>query len=291
MARKLILALLFAVSLASAQTPPSYWPGPGSRLKLFNFPLSALPPASSSGNLYFADVNNNPTVSVNGKLNGFYYPLGAWALRVRRGLYYQGGGTASFASVGDALATSCSTNSAISVTSSNGAMLACLTSSSASNVAYVGGGNQTLIIPGTNIWWSGYGAPGTTTTTSWQFGLSNTYTNTITCSTFHCAEFIYSNSSSVSSTNYVCTINNGGTGTQNQTDTGVAVVAGTPHQFDIREDTANGFWYYYIDGVPKCIFSTAFPTAILHQVMVVEQNAGSVAAQLDIGFTELWADH
>jgi len=265
---------------------------------LTNSPLNALPAASVAGNSVEATVSNNRVISQNGTLNGMYYMPGSQALRYHRWTTYAGGAaTSSVLLNNDALAITCSTSSAIVPTSTASQMLACLTTVTNGNVSNVNG--SAVYIPGAvNIWFNAYAAVGTLATTRWWLGFTNTTTANIggtdTCSTFHCAAFTYSSTSAVSSTDFLCTTNAGGTGTQTQVDSGVAVVAGTPHVFDIREDTANSKWYFYIDGVSKCSspITTTLPTATLRAGEFITNNgSASVAAQADFGWIETWTDH
>src|SRR6202035_5431363 len=119
--------------------------------------------------------------------------------------------------------------------------------------------------PGRNIWWGGYASINSITNVRHFIGLSST---TLTNqggsdlpTAYNYAGFLFTTDAGCcDATHYWCIINNG-TGPVASASSGVTVAANVGHKFDIREDTTNSKWYFFIDQVPTpvCTFTSSNP--------------------------------
>jgi len=71
----------------------------------------------------------------------------------------------------------------------------------------------------------------------------------------------------------------------------VTVVANTGHYFDVREDTTNAKWYFYIDGSSVCSspITTTLPTVNLQMFSLLSTLTTAAEGQ-NFGWMESWSD-
>lgn len=167
------------------------------------------------------------------------------------------------------------------------------TSGSAGNVAGLTGGSTTL--PGRNIWWSGYASITGSTNLRHFIGLSGTSlatqggSDTLASQTY--VGFLVS-TSLAHTNNYYCIINNNNATAPAPVDSGVAIGT-TGHKLDIREDSTNSNWYFYIDGVSKCsspININLSAASVMKQMALITEASGTTMKTMNFSWAEVWSD-
>ncbi|HUA14441.1 MAG TPA: hypothetical protein VMG31_04020 [Verrucomicrobiae bacterium] len=226
------------------------------------------------------------------------YPTDALNARVHRRLMATGTNT-GVSTTGDSFNSQDVSTAGVAPATQEPFALGFTTSTTNGNVAGLNGSPTSL--PGRNIWWSGYASMNSISNIRHFIGLSNASLNTQggsdAPSSQHYAGFVFTtdnatiNGVTFDASHYWCVTNNGGsTPTITQVSTTVATpAAGTGHDFDIREDSTNAIWYYFIDGKSACTSSTTLPTLAIGQ-MAIATTLTTTAKTLNFSWAEVWSD-
>jgi hypothetical protein len=262
-------------------------------LNIYSVPLNTALPTITGNPATLSNYSNIFTITSSNNSTGtrISYPPEALNARVHRCLLATGSAT-GLGTIGDTFG-SAGTLADVPTAGSEPEALSFTTSGAAGNVAGLTGGLTSL--PGRNIWWSGYASINASTNFRHFMGISSTSlttqggNDTVASQTY--AGFLVS--TGLTHTNdYYCIINNNNATAPVPVDSTVTI-GSAGHKLDIREDSVNSNWYFYIDGVSVCgspIGISLSTASVMRQMGLITEVSGTATKAMNFSWGEVWSD-